>query len=225
MGPSPLRSCTTPLRWPPASAACSVTTLRSSASMSWRPTFWRHGARSSSDPAAASLRTPRPTTCAPWPLAWFPTSCVRGRRERLVERIREAGTHLGTGFLATPYLLPVLADTGHLDVAYELLLQDTPPSWLAMVDRGATTVWESWEGIDEDGRPHDSLNHYSKGAVISFLHNYTAGITASRRPPGLPPLPGRAPARRGDHLGRGRTRLALRADRVFLASRRDRGFA
>ena len=97
--------------------------------------------------------------------------------ERLVELIRQAGTHLGTGFLATPYLLPVLADAGHLSVAYELLLQDTPPSWLAMVDRGATTVWELWEGIDEEGRPHDSLNHYSKGAVISFLHNYTAGIT------------------------------------------------
>ena len=70
---------------------------------------------------------------------------------RLVELIRDAGTHLGTGFLATPYLLPVLADTGHLDVAYELLLQDTPPSWLTMVERGATTVWEDWEGIDDDG--------------------------------------------------------------------------
>jgi alpha-L-rhamnosidase len=97
--------------------------------------------------------------------------------ERLVALVREAGTHLGTGFLATPYLLPVLADTGHLDVAFELLFQDTPPSWLAMVDRGATTVWELWEGIDEDGAPHESLNHYSKGAVISFLHNYVAGVT------------------------------------------------
>ena len=97
--------------------------------------------------------------------------------ERLVQLIREDDTHLGTGFLATPYLLPVLADHGHLPVAYELLLQDTPPSWLAMVERGATTVWEAWEGIDEDGRPHESLNHYSKGAVISFLHNYVAGIT------------------------------------------------
>jgi alpha-L-rhamnosidase len=96
--------------------------------------------------------------------------------ERLVELIRKADTHLGTGFLATPYLLPVLADTGHLDVAYELLLQDSAPSWLAMVDRGATTVWEDWNGVDEDGVPHDSLNHYSKGAVISFLHRYTAGV-------------------------------------------------
>jgi alpha-L-rhamnosidase len=94
----------------------------------------------------------------------------------LVELIRAAGAHLGTGFLATPYLLPVLADTGYLDVAYELLAQDTPPSWLAMVDRGATSVWELWEGIDDAGAPHASLNHYSKGAVISFLHTYTAGI-------------------------------------------------
>jgi alpha-L-rhamnosidase len=96
--------------------------------------------------------------------------------ERLVELIRKADTHLATGFLATPYLLPVLADTGHLDVAYELLRQDSEPSWLVMVDRGATTVWEHWNGVDADGVPHESLNHYSKGAVISFLHRYTAGI-------------------------------------------------
>jgi alpha-L-rhamnosidase len=103
---------------------------------------------------------------------------------RLVELIREAGTHLGTGFLATPYLLPVLADSGHLDVAYELLLQDTPPSWLSMVERGASTVWENWEGIDADGQPHASLNHYSKGAVISFLHAYTSGIQLLDEGPG-----------------------------------------
>lgn len=96
--------------------------------------------------------------------------------DRLVALIRGADTHLGSGFLATPLLLPVLADTGHLDVAYEVLLQDTPPSWLTMVERGATTVWEEWEGIDRNGAPHASLNHYSKGAVISFLHRYVAGI-------------------------------------------------
>ena len=95
---------------------------------------------------------------------------------RLVELIRKADTHLGTGFLATPYLLPVLADAGHLDVAYELLLQDSEPSWLAMIDRGATTMWERWDGVSADGVPYESLNHYSKGAVISFLHRHAAGI-------------------------------------------------
>jgi alpha-L-rhamnosidase len=96
--------------------------------------------------------------------------------DRLVALIRDAGTHLTTGFLATPFLLPVLADTGHLDVAYDLLVQDTEPSWLVMVDRGATTVWEEWGGVDADGNPHASLNHYSKGAVVSFLHQYIAGL-------------------------------------------------
>lgn len=95
---------------------------------------------------------------------------------RLVELVRKADMHLGTGFLATPYLLPVLADTGYLDLAYELLFQDTEPSWLTMIDRGATTIWEAWNGVDKNGVPHHSLNHYSKGAVISFLHRYVAGI-------------------------------------------------
>ncbi|MCF2531133.1 glycoside hydrolase family 78 protein [Yinghuangia soli] len=99
--------------------------------------------------------------------------------DRLVTLIRAAGTTVGTGFLATPLLLPVLADTGHLDVAYELLLQSKEPSWLTMLDRGATTVWEEWGGIDAAGKAHASLNHYSKGAVISFLHTRVAGI----RPP------------------------------------------
>ncbi|MET9457408.1 alpha-L-rhamnosidase C-terminal domain-containing protein [Streptomyces canus] len=92
--------------------------------------------------------------------------------ERLVALIRAAGTHLGTGFLSTADLLPLLADTGHTGLAYEVLLQRTAPSWLAMLDRGATTMWEDWEGIDENGDALDSLNHYSKGAV----NTHTLGL-------------------------------------------------
>jgi alpha-L-rhamnosidase len=100
---------------------------------------------------------------------------------QLAALIREAGTHVGTGFLATPYLLPVLADNGEQDLAYELLMQDSEPSWLVMVDRGATTMWELWNGLDAGGNAHQSLNHYSKGAVVSFLHRCTAGL---RQAPG-----------------------------------------
>lgn len=94
---------------------------------------------------------------------------------RLVELVSEAEGHLSTGFLSTGDLLPVLADAGHADVAYDLLFQDTTPSWLAMVDAGASTVWENWDGIADDGSSH-SLNHYSKGAVVAFLHSRVAGI-------------------------------------------------
>lgn len=96
--------------------------------------------------------------------------------DHLVELVRAADDHLGTGFLATPFLLPVLADHGHLDVSYDLLFQPTEPSWMAMIDRGATTIWEDWDGIRPDGSAKHSLNHYSKGAVISFLHRYVAGL-------------------------------------------------
>ena len=114
---------------------------------------------------------------------------------RLVEIIRAAGTHLGTGFLATADLLPVLSDTGHADTAYDLLFQRTSPSWLNMIDHGATTIWEDWDGIDEHGVAHESLNHYSKGAVIRFLHTHTLGL---RQAPGsvawesvvIEPVPG-----------------------------------
>jgi alpha-L-rhamnosidase len=112
-----------------------------------------------------------------------------------VALIRAAGTQLATGFLATPQLLPVLADTGQLAVAYELLFTDTMPSWLYMIDRGATTMWERWDGVDADGVPFESLNHYSKGAVIMFLHRYVAGIRLLDGAPGyrrfrIEPRPG-----------------------------------
>ncbi|RDV09997.1 alpha-L-rhamnosidase [Arthrobacter sp. RT-1] len=115
--------------------------------------------------------------------------------DRLVELIRSADTHVGTGFLSTGDLLPVLVEAGREDVAYELLLQRTAPSWLYMVDKGATTIWEAWEGIDEEGNAHESLNHYSKGTVLRFLHEYTLGLrqdqdTVAWRSVVIAPTPG-----------------------------------
>lgn len=96
--------------------------------------------------------------------------------ERLVHLIEAADGHLGTGFLSTSMLLPVLVDGGRPDVAWRLLLQDTNPSWLAQVDRGATTVWETWEGYDANSRPTGSHNHYAFGAVAGFLTEHVAGL-------------------------------------------------
>ncbi|WP_419703395.1 family 78 glycoside hydrolase catalytic domain [Promicromonospora sp. NFX87] len=101
--------------------------------------------------------------------------------EHLVTRVHDADDHLTTGFLSTADLLPALADAGHADVAYAVLLQRTYPSWLGMLDRGATTIWEDWDGIDEKGEANASLNHYSKGAVVRFLHTHTLGL---RQAPG-----------------------------------------
>ncbi|MEU8820591.1 family 78 glycoside hydrolase catalytic domain [Actinoplanes sp. NPDC048796] len=95
---------------------------------------------------------------------------------RLVELIDKADGHLGTGFLSTSLLLPALVDAGHPEVAYRLLFQTTAPSWLAQLKQGATTMWESWRGYDENGNARDSHNHYALGGVARFLQEYVAGL-------------------------------------------------
>jgi alpha-L-rhamnosidase len=142
--------------------------LSAGATSAWRAEFLGEGGRVVPHTQANLVRALR--------FGLVPEELRQRVADDLAALVRAAGTHLGTGFLATPDLLPVLADHGHLDLAHELLLQRTEPSWLTMVDRGATTVWERWDGIDADGVPHESLNHYSKGAVVSFLHRYVAGL-------------------------------------------------
>src|SRR5690606_30266485 len=85
--------------------------------------------------------------------------------QHLEDDIIAKGNHLSTGFVGVSYLLPVLTDLGRTDLAYELLLQDTFPSWLFSVDLGATTIWERWDGwTPENGFQTpimNSFNHYS----------------------------------------------------------------
>ena len=87
--------------------------------------------------------------------------------------------HLNTGFLSTPFLCKVLCEYGFSDTAYKLLRQRTYPSWLYSVEKGATTIWETWDGIREDGTVHDSLNHYSYGAISGWLLSGVIGIKYS----------------------------------------------
>lgn len=90
--------------------------------------------------------------------------------------VAENGYHLNTGFLSTPFLCEMLTKYGYTETAYKLLLQDTIPSWLYEVKKGATTVWETWDGIKEDGTVHASLNHYSYGSISGWLVGGVCGI-------------------------------------------------
>ncbi|MEM8532199.1 MAG: glycoside hydrolase family 78 protein [Chloroflexota bacterium] len=96
--------------------------------------------------------------------------------QQLLRLIHAADLHVGTGFLSTGFLCRVLAEEGHADVAYALLNQDTTPSWLYAINRGATTIWEMWEAIKPDGSIEGSHNHYSKGTIAEFLYRIVAGI-------------------------------------------------
>ncbi len=96
--------------------------------------------------------------------------------DHLAAGIRARGTKLSTGFLGTPYLLDALSDTGHADVAVSLLLQTEYPSWGYMIRKGATTMWERWNG-DVGDVSMNSYNHYAFGAVVGFLYRRLAGIS------------------------------------------------
>ena len=100
--------------------------------------------------------------------------------ERLVQRIHQCKDHLSTGFVGTPYLLPVLAQTGHLDLAYKLLLNEDFPSWGYPIKHGATTMWERWDGWRHDKGFQDpamnSFNHYAYGAVGDWMYRTITGI-------------------------------------------------
>lgn len=88
---------------------------------------------------------------------------------------------VGTGFLSTPFVLGVLAKYGYLDTAYRMLENTVAPGWLAMVQQGATTVWENYLAYDEDGHPlRQSMNHYSPGAVCAFLFDTVCGIEVKK---------------------------------------------
>ncbi len=108
--------------------------------------------------------------------------------DRLVERIKERDWHLSTGFLGTRDLLPVLSETGYLDIAYRLLLNDTFPSWGYQIKNGATTMWERWDSIKPDGSFQDpamnSFNHYAYGAVGDWMYRHIAGIQHDPDNPG-----------------------------------------
>ena len=98
----------------------------------------------------------------------------------LLAAIQAAGWHLTTGFVGVGYLLPVLSSTGYTEAAYRLLAQRTAPSWRYMLDNGATTIWERWDGWSPERgfqTPRmNSFNHYSLGSVGEWLYRYVLGI-------------------------------------------------
>lgn len=108
--------------------------------------------------------------------------------DTLAQLLKDNQYHLNTGFVGTPYLCHVLSDHGYNDLAYRLLLHTDYPSWLYPITKGATTVWEHWDGIKDDGSFWDeimnSFNHYSYGSIGDWLYRVVAGLNADLEEPG-----------------------------------------
>ena len=118
----------------------------------------------------------------------LPDSLVATAANRLAQDVRAHDNHLTTGFLGTPHLLHVLSGGGYTDLAFTLLTQRTYPSWLYPITRGATTMWERWDGIRPDGSFEDpgmnSFNHYAFGAVGDWMYRNIGGIDLDPAAPG-----------------------------------------
>lgn len=107
------------------------------------------------------------------------------QRQVLVERLEKLVVkclwQVATGFAGTPIILHVLAENGMLHHAYRMLQAKDSPSWLSPVLRGATTIWERWDSMLEDGSINSdemvSFNHYALGAVAEFLHKIVGGLS------------------------------------------------
>ena len=107
---------------------------------------------------------------------------------KLAELIKENGNLMATGFVGTPYIMHALSENGYTDLAYTLLFQEKTPSWLYSVCHGATTIWEHWDGIKEDGSfwspDMNSFNNYAYGSVYDWLFSVCAGISPLPENPG-----------------------------------------
>ena len=100
--------------------------------------------------------------------------------DALATQVRDCGMKLQTGLVGTPYLLHELSRYGHVDIAWSLLLRKEYPGWLYSVSKGATTVWEHWDGIKPDGTFWDddmnSYNHYAYASVADWVFGVACGI-------------------------------------------------
>ena len=111
---------------------------------------------------------------------WYGFGDAEWSSAQLRKLLEENGGKLTTGFVGTPLLCPVLTQAGHLRDAYNLLLNEDYPGWLFAVKLGATTIWERWNSLDENGHitgiDMNSMNHYSYGAIVEWIMNYAAGL-------------------------------------------------
>lgn len=110
-----------------------------------------------------------------------------GEREvitaKLAELLKKNNGHLNTGFVGTPILCMALSENGQNQLAYDLLLNEDYPGWLHEVNLGATTVWERWNSLEEDGSISgtgmNSLNHYAYGSIAEWIYRYMCGLNPS----------------------------------------------
>ncbi|MCI8894594.1 MAG: family 78 glycoside hydrolase catalytic domain [Lachnospiraceae bacterium] len=107
-------------------------------------------------------------------------------KERILEglrmRLKKDCYKIKSGFVGATMMCSVLAEHGLADVAYDFLFNEKYPGWLHCIGLGASTIWERWNSVLDDGSISgtgmNSLNHYAYGSVMEFVYAYSAGLRA-----------------------------------------------
>ena len=109
--------------------------------------------------------------------------------ELMVKEVENYDGRISTGFCTTLKLMMELSQWGYNDIAYRLLFSRRFPSWFYMIDQGATTMWERWDGWTKErgfqSKLMNSFNHYSIGSVVEWLYRIVLGINFDEKVPGF----------------------------------------
>lgn len=93
--------------------------------------------------------------------------------------------HISTGVRASYALLEALSKHGQQDLAYKLAMQPTYPSYGYMVDQGASTVWERWDGYIPGRGYRSDLSHSESLLFGQWIVERIAGIRPDPKHPGF----------------------------------------
>ena len=93
--------------------------------------------------------------------------------------------HVGTGLVGAQWLMRTLTDNGQASLAYSIATQKTYPGWGYMAERGATTVWELWNGDTADPSMNSGNHVMQIGDLAVWMYEYLAGIRSDPADPGF----------------------------------------
>jgi len=98
---------------------------------------------------------------------------------------QESNGHVGTGLVGAQWLMRTLSDNGHADTAYQIATQKTYPGWGYMVEKGATTIWELWNGDMADPAMNSGNHVMQIGDLAVWMYEYLGGIRSDPERPGF----------------------------------------
>ena len=150
--------------------------LAASAAVTFQKTFYNAKAKTYDEPGrkCAEYLSPQTTISLADELGVIPAADKKAVINSLVADVESHGWHLNVGIVGIKYLLPTLSRNGRGDVALMIAQQRTPPSYIYMVEQGATTMWETWTGSTY--APVASWNHIMFGSNSDWYYKYLAGL-------------------------------------------------